>query len=70
MTHMHTPFMFRQELTVVRASCSVADKCGGSTHKVDFGETEKLVYMGCVSVENFRKRWNIDDGCFSYDTVS
>ena len=55
---------FRQELTVVRASGGVEN------HKLDFGKTEKLVRMGCVTVENFRKRWNLDDGCFSYDSVS
>ena len=66
----HINDQFRQELTVVRASC---DECGGDgdeSHKLDFGETEKLVRMGCVTVANFRKRWNIEDGCFSYDHVS
>ena len=61
---------FRQELTVVRASCNECGGDGGEKHKVDFGETENLVRMGCVTVEKFRKRWNIDDGCVSYNTVS
>lgn len=60
---------YRQELTVVRASCNECGD-GGEKRKVDFGETENLVRMGCVTVEKFRKRWNIDDGCVSYNTVS
>ena len=60
---------FRQELTVVRASCVECGGDGGKSHKLDFGETEKLVRMGCVTVAKFDKRWNIEDGCFSYDSV-
>ena len=54
----------------MRASCNECGGDGGKKHKVDFGETENLVRMGCVTVEKFRKRWNIDDGCVSYNTVS
>ena len=61
---------FRQEVTVVRASCDECGVDGNESHKLDFGKTEKLVRMGCVTVEKFRKRWNIEDGCFSYDPVS
>ena len=61
---------FRQEVTVVRASCDECGVNGDESHKLDFGKTEKLVRMGCVTVEKFRKRWNIEDGCFSYDPVS